>query len=682
MKKLLVVESPTKARTIGRYLGNDFAVVATVGHLRDLPKSKMGVDLDKDFEVEYVIDEEKKKVVGDLTKAAAGAKEVLLATDPDREGEAIAYHVFWILKNSKYINSNNQIPKTKQISNSKSQKTNNKDLGAWKNVSRITFHEITREAVEEAMKKPRELDMNLVDAQQGRRVLDRVVGYSLSPVLWKKVRRGLSAGRVQSVAVRLICEREVEIEKFTKEKFYRGAVEMEKGFVAELIKIEGKKVEVTSRIKLFDGNYSFTKTVFDSRETAEKFVKGLGKEYRVIKVTARESKRVPVPAYTTSRLQQAAARKMGWSGKQTMRVAQRLYEKGLISYHRTDSVYLSDKAVAEFREFIAKEYGKEYLAEKVRVYKNRTKNAQEAHEAIRPTRVELVELKEEVDSKERKLYEMIWRRAVATQAAAAKIMSTRVEMENGKGEFWASGVRMLFDGYLKITREKHEDQLLPELKEGDVLTGREVKISEEETNPPPRYTDASLVSSLEKQGIGRPSTYAPIISTIQLRQYVEREEGKFKPTSLGKAANEFLVKNFAEILSLPFTAEMEEDLDEIARGKLEWRKMMKQFYGGFKKEVDEAIKNGERTKIEAEKVGEKCPECKEGDLVIRLGRFGKFISCSRFPDCKYTRAFKEMAGFKCPTCGAEGVVRKTKKGRKFFGCSNYPKCKWAAWKRP
>lgn len=682
MKKLLVVESPTKARTIGRYLGKDFAVVATVGHLRDLPKSKMGVDLDKDFEVEYVVDEEKKKVVGELTKAAAGAKEILLATDPDREGEAIAYHVFWILKNSKYINSNNQIPKTKQISNSKSQKTNSKDLGAWKNVSRITFHEITREAVEEAMKKPREIDMNLVDAQQGRRVLDRVVGYSLSPVLWKKVRRGLSAGRVQSVAVRLICEREVEIERFTKEKFYRIAGEMEKGFVAELIKIEGKKVEVTSRIKLFDGNYSFTKTVFDSREMAEKFVEGLGKEYRVIKVTARESKRVPVPAYTTSRLQQAAARKMGWSGKQTMRVAQRLYEKGLISYHRTDSVYLSDKAVAEFREFIAKEYGKEYLAEKVRVYKNRTKNAQEAHEAIRPTRVELVELKEEVDSKERKLYEMIWKRAVATQAAAAKIMSTKVEMENDKGEFWASGVRMLFDGYLKITREKHEDQLLPELKEGDVLTGREVKISEEETNPPPRYTDASLVSSLEKQGIGRPSTYAPIISTIQLRQYVEREEGKFKPTSLGKAANEFLVKNFAEILSLPFTAEMEEDLDEIARGKLEWRKMMKKFYGGFKKEVDEAIKNGERTKIEAEKVGEKCPECKEGDLVIRLGRFGKFISCSRFPECKYTRAFKEMAGFKCPTCGAEGVVRKTKKGRKFFGCSNYPKCKWAAWKRP
>jgi len=663
MKNLLVVESPTKAKTIGKYLGSDYKVIATVGHLRDLPSNKMGVDFKNDFEAEYVIDPEKKKIVAELIKECAVADKTLLATDPDREGEAIAWHVKWILTNP--VDSKKQKKLVK------------------KEISRVTFHEITKEAIEEAIKNEREVDMDLVNAQQGRRILDRVVGYSLSPVLWKKVRRGLSAGRVQSVAVRLICEREKEIEAFKKEKFYKISAELVKSketFLADLIKIDGKSFSKTEKIKLFDGDYSFSKTIFTDKNQADGFVKTLSQEFVAEKVEGREVMRTPLPAFTTSKLQQAAARRMGWSGKQTMSVAQRLYERGLITYHRTDSVNLAEKAINEFRSFIEKEYGVEYVAAKVRVYKNYSKNAQEAHEAIRPTKAEFKG--EELDAREGKLYEMIWKRAVATQGAAAKVKNTTILFANGTGIFESKGVRMLFDGFLKISGEKHEDQILPEVNVGDKILQNKTNIDETETMPPPRYGDASLVSSLEKQGIGRPSTYAPIISTIIARQYVDKDEGKFKPTSLGSATNEFLSKNFPDILSLPFTAGMEEGLDKIALGKLEWKKMMKEFYDKFEKQVKITEKNAERVKVEVEKLGEKCPECKEGDLVIRLGRFGKFISCSRFPDCKYTRQFKEMAGFKCPTCGAEGVVKKTKTGRKFFGCSRYPDCKWAGWKKP
>lgn len=657
-KKLLIVESPTKARTIGRYLGSEFKVVATVGHLRDLPKNKMGVDLTKDFAVDYLVDTEKQKVVDELKRAALSVDKILLATDPDREGEAISWHVKYIIQNSKI----------------KNQKLN---------ISRITFHEITKEAVEEAMKKPREIDLNLVDAQQGRRVLDRLVGYSLSPVLWKKVRRGLSAGRVQSVSVRLICEREKEIEGFKKEKYFKVLAEVKSGanFLAELAKIDGKKYEVISKMKLFDGEYSFTRTLLHSKAEAEKLIKSLDNRFLVKKIDSREVHRTPLPAFTTSKLQQAGARRLGWSAKQTMSVAQRLYEKGLITYHRTDSVYLSDKALGDFRKYIEKEYGKNYLSEKVRVYRNTAKNAQEAHEAIRPTRVEIKTL-EEADLREKKLYEMIWRRAVATQAAAARVKNTTMVLENKNTEFVTKGVMVLFDGFWRIAQEKHEDQLLPEIKEGDWVEKEKIWDEEGETNPPPRYTDASLVAALERQGIGRPSTYAPIITTIQGRQYVEKDEGKFKPTLLGVAVNDFLVKNFENIMSLPFTAGMEEELDEIALGKLKWKKMLEKFWKRFEKEVKKAEKDGERVKVEAEKLGEKCPECKEGDLVIRLGRFGKFVSCDRFPECKFTRPYKEDAGFNCPTCGKPGVVKRTKTGRRFFGCSQYPKCKWAGWKKP
>lgn len=652
------MESPTKARTISKYLGDSFEVMATVGHFRDLPSSKMGVDL-KNFTVDYVIDPKKKEVVSMLEKLSSGAKEIYLASDPDREGEAIAWHVQWLLTEGQKKKVDSKI------------------------ISRVSFHEITKEAIEEALTKAREIDMDLVNAQQGRRVLDRVVGYSLSPVLWKKVRRGLSAGRVQSVAVRLICEREKEIEVFKKEKYFRISADFVKGesFEADLQKIDNKNFIESTKIKLFDGEYAYSKSLFNEETQAQKFVSELSSEFLVSAVKGRESSKSPLPALTTSKLQQTAARRFGWSGKQTMTLAQRLYEQGLITYHRTDSVYLSDKAIAEFREYIGKKYGENYLSPKVRVYKNTTKNAQEAHEAIRPSRVGVVE-PENIDSKELKLYQLIWRRAVATQAAAARVESNSVDLTNNNALFRANGLRVIFDGFYLISGEKHEDQLLPELVVGQKIAAKKINIEETETSPMPRYSDASLVGSLEKQGIGRPSTYAPIISTIIARQYVERDEGRFIPTSLGMAVNEFLSKNFPKILSLPFTAEMETGLDKVALGKVDWRQMMKDFWKTFEVDLKNVENTAERVRVEVEKTGEKCPTCGEGDLVIRVGRFGKFVSCSRFPDCKYTAPLKEMAGFMCPLCGKEGVIKKTKSGKKFFGCSDYPNCKWASWKKP
>jgi DNA topoisomerase-1 len=657
-KRLLIVESPTKARTISKYLGGDYEVMATVGHFRDLPSNKMGVDL-KDFTVDYVIDPKKREIVSQLGKLSAGASEIFLASDPDREGEAIAWHVQWLLTEGQKKKVDSKI------------------------ISRVSFHEITKEAVEEALTKATQIDMNLVNAQQGRRVLDRVVGYSLSPVLWKKVRRGLSAGRVQSVAVRLICEREMEIEAFKKEKYFKITAEFKKteSFEAELQKIDGKNFIESTKVKLFDGEYSYSKSLFSSKEQADSFVNELDSEFVVNKIFGKEMSKTPTPAYTTSKLQQAGARKFGWSGKQTMTLAQRLYEQGLITYHRTDSVNLSDKAVTEFRSFIEKEYGVDYLATKTRVYRNTSKNAQEAHEAIRPTHVENVE-PQNLDSKELKLYQMIWKKAVATQAAVARLESNSVELINKEALFKASGLRVVFDGFYRISGEKHEDQILPELKVGEKIKALKVNITETETSPMPRYSDASLVASLEKQGIGRPSTYAPIITTIIARQYVEKDEGRFKPTSLGIATNEFLTKNFPKILSLPFTAEMELELDKVALGKTEWKKMMKDFWKTFEVDLKSVESSADRVRVKVESTGEKCPTCKEGDLVIRTGKFGKFVSCSRFPDCKYTAPWKENAGFLCPLCGNEGVVKRTKAGKKFFGCSDYPNCKWAAWKKP
>jgi len=656
---LLIVESPTKAKTISRYLGKDFKVLASMGHIRDLPKSKLGVEVDKNFEVDYVLDKKKSKVLKELKSAAGKAKKIVLAMDPDREGEAIAYHVGWYLENKAGVKK--------------------------KNIGRASFHEITKEAVLKAMDGGGAIDMDLVDAQQGRRVLDRLVGYKLSPLLWKKVRRGLSAGRVQSVALRLICEREKEREKFKKKPYFRiWAVFDEKKqiFTAELWKVEKERVKKTGKEELFDGDYSYSYSLFSSEKEVKDFFVSLEDGFKIESIIGRESKRQPVPPFTTSKLQQSAARNWGWSGKMTMRVAQDLYERGLITYHRTDSLSLSNKAVGDIRKYILGKWGKKYLSPEIRRFKTRSKSAQEAHEAIRPTSAKKDVKDSGLNSRQIKLYELIKKRALACQAAAAVVRKTKIDLKNGAAEFLAEGVQMIFPGFLAITGEKFEDNILPELGEGSVLKSLNLCNVEHETKSPPRYSEASLISSLEKQEIGRPSTYAPIVSTIMDRQYVEKEEGRFLPTALGDAVNEFLVKYFSDVVNLPFTAQMEEDLDKVASGKQKWQKLLSDFWGPFSKKLKDVEGKAERVKIKTEKTGEKCPECKKGDVVIRVGRFGKFKSCSRFPDCKYTAQFVEEAGFKCPDCGNEGVIRRTRRGKTFFGCSDYPKCNWAAWKKP
>jgi DNA topoisomerase I len=657
---LLIVESPTKAKTISKYLGKDFEVVASMGHIRDLPTSKLGVDVEKNFAVDYVLDKKKSKVLVAIKQAAGKADQIVLAMDPDREGEAIAYHVGWYLRNKAGVKK--------------------------EKIGRASFHEITKEAVMRAMEERGSVDMDLVDAQQGRRVLDRLVGYKLSPLLWKKVRRGLSAGRVQSVALRLICEREKEIEAFKKRPFFRiWAVfkgDKKEVFVAELWRMAGERVKKTGKEKLFDGDYSYSYSLFSKKEEVDNFFGQLRGEFKIESIVGRESKRHPLPPFTTSKLQQGAARRWGWSGKMTMRVAQDLYERGLITYHRTDSFNLADKAVEDLRGVILKKWGKEYLSLEVRRYKNRSKLVQEAHEAIRPTDASKEAGELGLNSRQEKLYKIIRRRALACQAAAAVVRKTKMELKNSQADFLAEGVQMVFPGFLAITGEKFEDNILPRLKEGEVLESLNLCSTEQETSPPPRYSEASLVSCLEKQGIGRPSTYAPIVSTILDRQYVEKEEGRFLPTALGNAANEFLVKYFSQEVDLPFTAQMEEGLDRVALGEEKWQKLLTDFWGPFAKKLKDVEGKAERVKIETEKTGDKCPECKKGDVVIRVGRFGKFKSCSRFPDCKYTAQFVEEAGFLCPDCGKEGVVRRTRRGKTFFGCSGYPKCKWAAWKKP
>ncbi len=657
---LLIVESPTKAKTISKYLGKDFEVLASMGHIRDLPKSKLGVDVDKNFKVDYVLDKKKSKVLKQIKDAAMKADKIVLAMDPDREGEAIAYHVGWYLENKAKVKKGK--------------------------IGRASFHEITKGAVLKAMESKGKTDMDLVDAQQGRRVLDRLVGYKLSPLLWKKVRRGLSAGRVQSVALRLICEREVEIGKFKKSPYFRIWAAFGSGkkdvFLAELWKVDGERAKKTGKEELFDGKYSYSYSLFETQKKVDKVLENLEEEFKVESVTGRESKRQPVPPFTTSKLQQNAARKWGWSGKMTMRVAQDLYERGLITYHRTDSMSLSQKAIKDLRAVVLKKWGKEYLSPESRQFKTKAKSAQEAHEAIRPTNAGRDVESKGLNVRQAKLYDLICKRALACQAAAAVVRKTKVSLLNGKAEFLAEGVQMIFPGFLTITGEKFEDNILPEIKEGEGMTSESLGSVEHETSAPPRYSEASLISSLEKQGIGRPSTYAPIVSTIMGRQYIEKEEGRFLPTSLGEAVNEFLVKYFEDVVNLPFTAQMEDSLDEVASGKQKWQELLTDFWKPFSKKLKEVEGKAERVKIKTEKTGDKCPDCKKGDVVIRVGRFGKFKSCSEFPDCKYTAQFVEEAGFDCPDCGKEGVVRRTRRGKKFFGCSQYPTCKWAAWKRP
>jgi DNA topoisomerase-1 len=653
-KNLVIVESPTKARTIGRFLGPDFEVLASMGHIYDLPKSKLGVDVDHDFEPQYELVKDKSKTLSALKTAAKKADRVILATDLDREGEAIAYHI-----------------------------AQNLDL---KDADRIVFHEITNEAIDEALKTPKKINKDLVDAQTARRVLDRLVGYKLSPVLWQKVRRGLSAGRVQSVALRLIVEREREIEKFKKEPYYTVSVTLKKNeeTVFDLIEIKGEKIEISEKLTLYDGEYKFSKTSIDSQSRAKEIEADLKtKEFIVSAVTKKESRRTPPPPYTTSTLQQDGARRMGLSGRRTMQLAQKLYEEGYITYHRTDSVQISQNARKQMGDYVAHEFGNKYLSEKPRFYKVVSKNAQEAHEAIRPAKIDVSSDKviQDLGQQFGKLYELIWRRALATTMADAVIESTGVTVDAGKGAYTlkTNGSVLLFEGFLKINPLALEDKRLPEFKADDKLSYISSLPEAHETLPPPRYNDASIIKSLEEEGIGRPSTYATIISVIEARGYIEREEGRFKPTSVGLAVNDFLVANFSAVDDIPFTAQMEDELDEIAKGTKKWVPVIEDFYKPFEKSLD-GMKDVARVKIAVEDTGETCPLCKEGKVVIRSGRFGKFKSCSRFPDCKYTAPFAQETDLTCPKDGGKIVIKKTKKGRKFYGCANYPNCDFASWK--
>ncbi len=668
MKNLVIVESPTKARTISRYLGNGYEIKFSMGHVMDLPKSRLGVDIEHNFTPEYEIITDKKRIISELKSAAKEAEKVYLATDPDREGEAIAANIKEILNGAK--------------------KTNNKFV-------RVVFHEITEEAIKEAFNNPRDVDTNLVDAQTARRVLDRLVGYKLSPLLWQKVRRGLSAGRVQSVALRLIVEREREIEKFKKEKYWTIHAVMVKNdgekldALFDLIEIKQQKIETQEIFSLYDGKYTTTKTSINTEAQAKQIVSEIEKYgFIVADVIEKQVKRSPFAPYTTSTLQQDASRRFGYSGKRTMSLAQKLYEEGYITYHRTDSTTLSPVAIKQIRSFIQKEYGEKYLPDRPRIYLTKQKSAQEAHEAIRPTKFDSLlsgqkaTVEKTLGRECAKLYELIWRRAVGSQMSDALIESTVVFADSTDPQktyrMKAAGSVLLFDGFLKINPQALQDNKLPKFSVGEGLKTKKVYSQEHETPPPPRYNDASIIATLEEKGIGRPSTYAAIISTLVDRAYVERLDRRFVPTPIGIAVNDFLVSNFDDIDDIPFTAEMEDNLDRIAQGEKEWVSMMKDFYVPFEKRLEE-VKDAERVKIAVEQTGEECPEC-GGELVIRTGRFGKFISCSRFPQCRYTKQFVEETQQRCPKDGGQIIVKKTRKGRRFYGCSNYPNCDFAAWR--
>jgi len=638
---LVIVESPTKARTLGKFLGDKFVVEATMGHLKDLPKSQLGIDIEHDFKPDFIEVPKNADTIKKIRSEGKKAKIIYLATDPDREGEAIAQHVSEILR-------------------------------AGAKTKRVAFHEITKEAVEEAIASPRDIDKNLVDAQIARRVLDRLVGYKLSPLLWKKVRRGLSAGRVQSVAVRLIVEREREIEAFKSEEYW----------------------EIFSIVKELKNQKEFTVQLMNqdvkNKETADKLTTDLSKaKYTVSDVRKREVIKSPFPPFTTSTMTQAAARIFGWSSKRTMSVAQKLYEEGLITYHRTDSFNLSIAAVNALRNYIGKEFGEKYLPASPRIYKTQSKVAQEAHEAIRPTNVnykfEVTDDKWARD--EETLYKLIWARFVACQMTASVYDETIIDVSAGGYLLRASGQMMKFDGWRRVIPAKLDTEgavVLPEVSIGEKLDLVKNWSEQKFTQPPARFNEASLIKTLEKLGIGRPSTYAPTISTIQIRNYVEKNENKqFIPTSVGFAVNDFLIANFPDVFEYAFTAEMEDGLDKVADGKLLWVKVIKTFYAPFEKKLGSVEKNAKRVKIEVEKLGEKCPDCETGELVVRTGRFGKFISCSRFPECKHTEKYLEKIGIKCPECkSGDVIIKKTGKGRKFFGCSRYPECKYASWRNP
>jgi len=651
--KIVIVESPTKANTISRFLESDFLVLSSYGHVRDLPKSKLGVDIAHNFQPTYVIPQKSAKVLSEITQKLKKAEKVILATDEDREGEAISWHLAEALE----LNGRFKKP-----------------------VERIAFHEITREAIHEALESARGINMNLVLAQQARRVLDRLVGYELSPFLWKKIRYGLSAGRVQSAALRLIVEREQTIEAFKPQEYWE---------IEAVLKTKKKGV-CKATLAIIDGKPLETLSI-QSKEEAERIAQELEKESFVVASTKqKEVRRRPLPPFTTSTLQQDAWRRLRFSAKQTMMLAQQLYEKGLITYMRTDSVNLSAQSLTSAHKFLKKELGAAYALSAPRRFKTKSRLAQEAHEAIRPTNAltKPEMLSDDVEPKTKKLYDLIWRRFLASQMPDALLETTTVNVKAGKYVLRANGQVIKFPGFLKIWPAAVSENILPEMHEGDILGLKEVLPTQHFTQPPARYSDASLVKTLEEYGIGRPSTYAPIISTIQERGYVERDERRmFKPTSAGKLVNDLLVKHFPEIVDFSFTAKMEEELDEIAEGKRTWVPMLREFYEPFQKNLKlkyEEVTRKEATERPSEEICDKCGR----PMVIKHGRYGDFLGCSGYPECSNIKKLpKATLGIPCPKCGAkeggEVVMRRVKKNHRiFYGCSKWPKCDFASWKKP
>ena len=657
---LVIVESPTKAKTITKFLGKDYKVESSFGHIMDLPKSVLGVDVEDNYKPKYVVPTKAKQQVAKLKKLAKDADNIILATDEDREGEAIAWHLADALK----------------LKNDE--------------IKRIVFHEITKTAIEKALKNPRGLDENLIDAQQARRILDRLVGYKLSPFLWKKIARGLSAGRVQSVATRLIVDREEEIKKFKSDEYWSieallktnppsdGASKQEE-LAANLNKINNKTVA-----KLDIKNEAEAKKIKQELEKAE---------YKIIDISKKQTIKSPLPPFITSTLQQAAHSRFGYSSKQIMMLAQRLYESGYITYMRTDSVNLSEQFINDARTYIEGEYGKDYIATAPRKYKSKSKNAQEAHEAIRPTNANKMDVKVS-DEKQAKLYKLIWERAVATQAAAAILDNTGIDIKAEKYQLRATGQTIKFAGYLKIYKQTTKENILPVVSVGEKLNLEKINIDQHFTEPPARYSDATLVKALEKYEIGRPSTYAPTISTIIARNYVERDENKkLAPTEVAFIVNKLLVDHFPKIVDYKFTAKLEDDLDKIAEGKIEWEKTIDDFYRPFIDNLEEKNKELTKKELTEEKTDEKCNKC-NSPMVIKMGRFGKFIACTNFPECKNTKQLnngdkdhdgqrddkqleefsKKYEGIKCDKCGSDMVAKIGRFGP-FIACSAYPKCK-------
>ncbi len=651
-KYLVIVESPAKAATIGKFLGSNYKIEASMGHIRDMPKSQMGIDFENDFEPKYITIRGKGELLSKLRKDAKAADKVYLATDPDREGEAISWHLLHAL-----------------------------NLGEDKPISRITFNEITKTAVKKSITEARDIDMDLVDAQQARRVLDRVVGYTISDLLWKKVKKGLSGGRVQSVALRLVCDREEDIREFIPEEYWTlGAKLTDEAGKAFEAKFYGKGDE-----KMELANEAETNAVLDG-------LKDKDFEVKEVKTGSRQKK--PVAPFTTSTMQQEASKHLNMATQKTMMIAQQLYEGvnvkgegtvGLVSYIRTDSFRISDEAYAAAVEYITGAYGEEFVNPERIVYKSKGKT-QDAHEAIRPTDVNRTpdSIKDSLSKDQYRLYKLIWERFVASQMSPALYDTLSVKMTAGDCSFRASGSRLRFAGFLEVYNkgEEEDEKVIPKLIEGDILKAKALLPEQHFTQPPARYTDASLIKTLEEIGVGRPSTYAPTLTTIQARHYVTKEAKNLFPTELGEMVNEIMKGYFPDIVDIDFTANMEDRLDDVEMGKEEWKQIIRDFYPGFKESIDDAAEKLEKIEIKDEETDILCDKCGR-NMVIKYGRYGKFLACPGFPDCQNAKPYFEEAGVNCPECGGKVLIKKTKKGRVYYGCENNPDdCAFMSWNKP